>query len=192
MKTFSYHQPTRIRFGRGTSAEIGTAAAEFGERALLVTVPAFPEIEPIYAKVRVALEEAGLAVAHFDGVIPNPTTDVIAEGAQLARAHRADVVAATKAFFEAHAGAIGALDARRAAVEEDAKAAAAAAGGAAHFVDTLKVFQAKHRAEIDALDAKKAAFFGARGLRLPPRMPKLLLPQPRHRRMLRRRPRLPP
>lgn len=92
MNAFSYHLPTRIRFGRGTSSEVGAAAAEFGQRVLLVTVPTFPEVESIYAKVRVSLEEAGLAVAHFDGVIPNPTTDVIAEGAQLARAHDADVV----------------------------------------------------------------------------------------------------
>jgi alcohol dehydrogenase class IV len=42
--------------------------------------------------VRAILEAAGLAVEHFAGVIPNPTTDVIAEGSRLSRAHAADVV----------------------------------------------------------------------------------------------------
>lgn len=92
MNSFTYHQPTRIRFGRGTVDEVGSFAAELGRRALLVTVPSFPEIESVYARVRSRLEEAGVAVAHFDGVIPNPTTEVVAEGARLARAHEADVV----------------------------------------------------------------------------------------------------
>lgn len=92
MNTFSYHQPTRIRFGRGTCAEVGEEAAGLGRRALLVTEPAFPAIEPVYVAARAALEAAGLAVEHFDGVIPNPTTEVIAAGAELARAHGADVV----------------------------------------------------------------------------------------------------
>ena len=30
MSDFSYHLPTRIRFGRGTSAEVGRVAAEGG------------------------------------------------------------------------------------------------------------------------------------------------------------------
>jgi alcohol dehydrogenase len=47
---------------------------------------------PVIAKANASLESAGLAVAHFDGVVPNPTTDSIAAGAALARGHQADVV----------------------------------------------------------------------------------------------------
>jgi alcohol dehydrogenase class IV len=38
------------------------------------------------------LEEAGLAVAHFDGVQPNPTTDNITAGAGIAESLKADVI----------------------------------------------------------------------------------------------------
>ena len=92
MKPFTYFQPTEIRFGAGRAADAGEAAARFGRRCLIVTVPVFPALETALAKVRSSLEAAGLAVAHFDGVSPNPTTDVVSAGARLAREFRADVV----------------------------------------------------------------------------------------------------
>ena len=92
MKPFNYFQPTEIRFGRGRLRQLGKAAARFGQRALLVTVPSTEPLGPVIAKARASLESAGLAVAHFDGVVPNPTTDSITAGAALAREHRADVV----------------------------------------------------------------------------------------------------
>jgi alcohol dehydrogenase class IV len=92
MKPFNYFQPTEIRFGRGRLRQLGKAAARFGQRALLVTVPATEGLGPVIAKANASLESAGLAVAHFDGVVPNPTTDSIAAGAALARGHQADVV----------------------------------------------------------------------------------------------------
>ncbi len=92
MKPFHYFQPTEIRFGRGRLRQLGKAAARFGQRALLVTVPSTEPLGPVIAKAKASLESAGLAVAHFDGVVPNPTTDSIAAGATLARGHQADVV----------------------------------------------------------------------------------------------------
>ena len=92
MKAFQYFQPTEIRFGRGKVAELGEVAASLGKRVLLVTAPPAPGLAPTYARAREILEAAGLAVAQFDGVTPNPTTDEVAAGAEFAREHRADVV----------------------------------------------------------------------------------------------------
>jgi alcohol dehydrogenase class IV len=92
MKSFNYFQPTEIRFGSGRLNEVGQAAARWGKRCLLVTVPEFPAFSPLYARVKDLLRNAGLAIAHFDGVIPNPTTEVITAGARLAKEHGADVV----------------------------------------------------------------------------------------------------
>jgi alcohol dehydrogenase class IV len=92
VKPFDYLQPTEIRFGRGRVAEVGTAVARFGKRCLVVTEANVEALEPVIAKVQTSLEEAGVAVARFDGVIPNPTTDTITAGAEAANAHRADVV----------------------------------------------------------------------------------------------------
>lgn len=92
MKPFMYFQPTEIRFGAGRAADAGEAAARLGRRCLIVTVPVFPALSSALAKVRASLEAAGLAVAHFDGVMPNPTTDVVSAGARRAREFGADVV----------------------------------------------------------------------------------------------------
>jgi alcohol dehydrogenase class IV len=92
MKDFNYCQPTEIRFGWGRLSEVGEVTAKLGKRCLLVTVPVFPALGPVYEKVKTLLKDAGVEVAHFDGVIPNPTTDSITAGADMAKAHKADIV----------------------------------------------------------------------------------------------------
>lgn len=92
MKEFNYYQPTEIRFGCGRVDEIGEVVSRFGKRCLIATVPSFPEIEALYEKVKDTLVNGGVKIAHFDKVIPNPTTDIVSEGTKLAKAHDADVV----------------------------------------------------------------------------------------------------
>lgn len=92
MKNFNYHQPTRIVFGKGRISETGEIVKEFGTRCLLVTTPAIPVTEKQFAKVKEILKDSGVAVAHFDQVIPNPTTETSAAGAALAKAHKAEVI----------------------------------------------------------------------------------------------------
>lgn len=92
MKSFNYFQPTDIRFGAGRIDEIGEIVSRYGKRCLLVTTPEFDAFAPLYKKVKKNLKKAGVAVAHFDGVVPNPTTDSVTAGAEIARSHKADVV----------------------------------------------------------------------------------------------------
>ena len=92
MKAFNYFQPTEINFGCGRVIEAGACAARYGKSCLLVTVPEFDAVAPLYRKVRQSLLDAGLKVTHFDRVIPNPTTDLITAGAKMARAANVDVV----------------------------------------------------------------------------------------------------
>jgi alcohol dehydrogenase class IV len=94
MKPFNYFQPTEIRFGRGRFAELGTVASRFGRRALLVSVREEPCFHGLFSRAKAHLVKAGLAVSRFDGVVPNPTTEVVARGARAARAFKADVVVA--------------------------------------------------------------------------------------------------
>jgi alcohol dehydrogenase class IV len=92
MKNFSYTHPTEIQFGYGKFNELGKIATRFGKKCLLVTVKPFPEMEPIFKKAKALLEAEGIQVAHFDGVEPNPTTEVISKGAKLAREHKSEMV----------------------------------------------------------------------------------------------------
>lgn len=92
MKSFNYFAPTEIAFGNGTVDRAGGFAARYGKTVLLVTMPAFPAIAPLYERVKQSLRAAGLKVAHYDGVIPNPTTEVVTAGADIAKAAKADVI----------------------------------------------------------------------------------------------------
>lgn len=92
MKRFNYYAPTEIVFGCGRVKEVGTYAANYGSIALLVTVPEFPAVSELYSKVKKSLTDAGVKVYHFDGVIPNPTTDIVTIGANIAKNVGANIV----------------------------------------------------------------------------------------------------
>src|SRR5659263_739330 len=92
MKSFNYFQPTEIVFGRGRVDEIGKIASEYGKNVLLVTVPEFDVVAPLYKRVKESLKKAGLNVSHYDGVIPNPTTDVVTAGANIAKMEKCEVI----------------------------------------------------------------------------------------------------
>lgn len=89
---FNYLQPTEILFGAGRLKELGMVSGKFGHRCLLVTVPSFPEIEPALKLIKSVLKKSKIEMEHFDGVIPNPTVEVVSSGARLARRCGAEFV----------------------------------------------------------------------------------------------------
>ena len=92
MKNFNYFQPTETIYGSGRVNELGDIAKRFGEKCLLVTTPTIPALEPMYERVKKILTDAGLKVAHFDQVQPNPTTDNMTAGAEMAVSHGAELI----------------------------------------------------------------------------------------------------
>jgi len=92
MKGFDWFQPTELRFGEGRLAEVGEVVSRFGRRCLLVSRPQRGPFGPAVARALELLDAAGLDVAHFDGVEPNPTTEVVSAGARLAVQHGSQVV----------------------------------------------------------------------------------------------------
>jgi alcohol dehydrogenase class IV len=93
MKNFNYHQSTKILFGTGRIKELAEIVMLYGKKALLVTTPAsVPELQVQYEKIKKILIDNDIEVAHYDGVIPNPTVGVISSGAKMARDFGADVI----------------------------------------------------------------------------------------------------
>ena len=92
MKNFNYYLPTSIRYGWGRVNEVGKVTSRLGKKCLLVTVKPFPAMEPLFEKVKTLCNEAGVDVIHFDGVIPNPTTDSINLASEMAIKNNIDVV----------------------------------------------------------------------------------------------------
>lgn len=91
MKHFNYHQSTEIVFGTGRIAEVGQIIRKYGKRCLLVTTPD-KALQPLYNRVKNLLTDAGIEIAHFDGVIPNPTTETSAAGSKIASEFGAQVI----------------------------------------------------------------------------------------------------
>lgn len=92
MSAFDYSQPTEIRFGWGRVREVGSAVSRFGSRCLLVTVRDEGPLAALFERVCGYLKQEGVAVAHFNQVVPNPTTDCVTAGAEMARSIGAQVV----------------------------------------------------------------------------------------------------
>jgi alcohol dehydrogenase class IV len=92
LKSFNYFAPTQIVFGCGRVDEIGSYAARFGRRALLVSGSSSKSVASLVKRIESKLKDAGVETAHFNGVIPNPTTDVVSKGAELAKQFGAEAV----------------------------------------------------------------------------------------------------
>lgn len=92
MRNFDYFQDTKIVFGAGRVAEAGEIVSGFGNSCLMVTTPGTGVLQDLYDRVKGILEAAGLKVAHFDGVTPNPTVDDIRKGAEMAKSIGAEVI----------------------------------------------------------------------------------------------------
>ena len=89
---FSYEQTTKIVFGRGKIDSIGEIASQYGKNVLLVTESVNSPLAPLYERVKGLLQQAGLTVHHYDGVVPNPTTESVDAGTQMARSEKVDAV----------------------------------------------------------------------------------------------------
>lgn len=92
MKALNYYQTTEIKFGWGRVEEVGEVVSRFGKRCLMVTVPVFDTMAPVFENIKKSLKKVNVKVFHFDGVIPNPTTDSVNKGAEMAIKNNIDVV----------------------------------------------------------------------------------------------------
>ena len=99
MDSCTYFQPTEIRYGATRLNELGEVVTRYGRRCLLVTVPSEEVFDPLFSRVRQLLSDSGVDCEHFDGVVPNPTTDCVTAGADMAKRFGAAVILGVIAFF---------------------------------------------------------------------------------------------
>ncbi len=92
MKAFEYQHAGEIIFGNGRISEVGSLVSRYGCRCLIVSGPKEGALRDLYPIVGDLLEHLGLDWEHFDGVLPNPTVDLISTGARLAKKFKADVI----------------------------------------------------------------------------------------------------
>ena len=92
--TGNWNYPTAIRFGVGRATEIGAACVELGmKNPLLVTDPGLASL-PMVTNAVAACEAAGLKVAVFSDVKPNPVGKNVEDGVEAYKAGNHDGVIA--------------------------------------------------------------------------------------------------
>lgn len=110
MRDFDFLVPTRVVFGRGRLAELGTHVREHGRRALLVCGRGAMRRHGVLDTVVGLLRVAGVEVTVFEGVSPDPTATEADRAAALAAAHGCEVVVGLgggSAIDAAKAAAVG-------------------------------------------------------------------------------------
>ncbi|MGN0594365.1 MAG: iron-containing alcohol dehydrogenase, partial [Hominimerdicola sp.] len=89
---FQYYLPVNLMFGRGKVSQIGTAAAAYGQKALIVTGGSSSKKSGLLNRVQDYLEAAGVKSVVFDKVSQNPLTTTAAEGALFAKTNGCNCV----------------------------------------------------------------------------------------------------
>jgi alcohol dehydrogenase class IV len=92
LKAFEYQLAGEIIFGNWRISEVGSLVSQYGRRCLVVSRSKEGALRDLYPIVGDLLEHMGLDWEHFDGVLANPTVDLISTGAKLANQFDADVI----------------------------------------------------------------------------------------------------
>lgn len=91
---FTYHNPTKIYFGRNALDNLSGELANYGETVLLVYGKASIKKIGLYDKVLQILKDCGKRVVELAGIKSNPTYNQLLEGARLVRENNADLILA--------------------------------------------------------------------------------------------------
>ena len=85
MNNFSYHNPTRIIFGKDTIGEVGHHTAQYAKKVLLHYGSGSIRKNGIYDTVVSSLKEHGIEFIELSGVVPNPRLSLVKKGIELCR-----------------------------------------------------------------------------------------------------------
>lgn len=90
MHTFEFHNPVHIIFGAGELRRVGEVAGRLGKKAFLVTYADHAFLDPAIEQIEAQLKHAGIDLAKFFGVSPNPKMGEVTQGVQACKESGAD------------------------------------------------------------------------------------------------------
>ena len=91
---FTYHNPTRVHFGKNALEKLPSELSLYGECVLLVYGKGSVKRIGLYDKVTEMLKRAGKRIVELPGIKSNPTYSEMMEGAQLVRENGVDLILA--------------------------------------------------------------------------------------------------
>ncbi len=113
MFDFTFHNPTKIIFGRGSESQIGRELKDAGRiKVLLISGGGSAGRSGLLDRVRESLRREGVGWAEFDGVVSNPLLSHTRKGIEIAKSEGVDAILAVgggSVLDESKAVAVGAL-----------------------------------------------------------------------------------
>ena len=91
---FTYYNPTKIHFGKGSLDKLKDELANYGKTVLLTYGLSSIKKIGLYDQVVAILKNAGKDIVELSGVMPNPTYEKMMEGAKLVRDHEVGLILA--------------------------------------------------------------------------------------------------
>ncbi|WP_243355639.1 iron-containing alcohol dehydrogenase [Bacillus litorisediminis] len=94
MQNFTYHNPTKLIFGKDTLAELKNEIPQYGKKVLLVYGGGSIKRNGIYDRTLATLEEIGAEVLELPGVEPNPRISTVRKGVEICKKEKIEVLLA--------------------------------------------------------------------------------------------------
>jgi alcohol dehydrogenase YqhD (iron-dependent ADH family) len=94
MENFIAYNPTRLHFGKGAVKDLGAAAKNLGNKALLVYGKGSVLRNGSYDDTVRQLRDHNISIVEFNGIKPNPVVDDVDDAARLGIAEGVDMVVA--------------------------------------------------------------------------------------------------
>jgi len=91
---FTYHNPTKLYFGKDAMNFLALELLRYGPRVMLIYGGGSIKKNGIYDKVIKTLSDCGKQVFEDPGVMPNPTLDKLREGCRIAKGNDVDLILA--------------------------------------------------------------------------------------------------
>lgn len=91
---FSFCNPTKLYFGTNSLCHLKDELAKYGKKILFVYGGGSIKRNGIYEAVVSVLKSGGKEIVELGGVMPNPTSEKLVEGCNLARAEKVDFILA--------------------------------------------------------------------------------------------------
>jgi len=95
MENFTYYNPTRIIFGKGTEESVGTEVKKHGTKVLVHHYgEEFVKKSGLLDRVFKSLKDEGIEIFELTGVQPNPRLSLVKEGIKFAKEKKIDFILA--------------------------------------------------------------------------------------------------
>jgi alcohol dehydrogenase len=94
MKDFTFHNPTKIIFGKNSESKVGEEIAKLGKNALLVYGGGSIKKTGLYNRVSESLSQYSIPFFELEGIKPNPRLSSVREGILICREKKIEAVLA--------------------------------------------------------------------------------------------------